>query len=133
MTSALKSEWDDHRSTSFNDWLDSMFARRKVRRLAVPADQGLRDRARRASTSPDDWQAAEKDMHVVEAALAADGIIVSCDRKARDRFSRMATDIRELQELVWANPDVMDPDETESWLRAGARPRKALMLGGGGQ
>jgi len=133
LTDPLREEWRLHRSTFFREWRDSMVARK--RKKVAPVTAALRDDLRlgvlRTAATEADRAGLAKDLHLLAAALATDGIIVSCDEACHDRLVRAAQRVSELRSIMWVNPDLMDPNEVESWLRAGARPRKALVLGGG--
>ncbi|MBM3499676.1 MAG: hypothetical protein FJX74_13535 [Armatimonadetes bacterium] len=133
LTEPLRAEWRLHRSTFFREWRDSMVARKSKK--VAPTDGKLRADlcagVLATALSEADREELAKDLHLLGAALATDGIIVSCDEAARKRFTHAASRVTQLRHIMWINPDLMDPDEIESWLRAGARPRKALLLGGG--
>ncbi|HEV2689742.1 MAG TPA: hypothetical protein VGV35_14365 [Bryobacteraceae bacterium] len=55
-----------------------------------------------------------KDLHLVEAALGAEDIVVSMDENARMLFA-----VRELREIMWVNP-VREPQRVLDWLEQGA-------------
>jgi hypothetical protein len=55
-----------------------------------------------------------KDLHLIEAALAAASIVVSVDDRARALFQ-----IRELGAITWVNP-VSDNERIQAWLEEGA-------------
>jgi len=67
------------------------------------------------------------DLHLVEAAIATDGIVVSRDDTARDLFRAASATLGRLRRIVWVNPaDEADPSE---WLAKGATAEEGRMLG----
>ena len=74
----------------------------------------------------------KKDIHLIEAALATDKIVVSLDDKTARRFFTQAAheieELRELKAIAWINPD--KPEETPiAWLKGGANPEPERLLG----
>ncbi len=105
-----------------------MVARKKVVLMgASPQDGSLRTRVSRAIATTQARNAATKDMHLVEAALATDGIVASLDENAHAAFHEATTAVRELATLVWVNPDSQHATTTR-WLEDGARPEPGLLL-----
>jgi len=68
-----------------------------------------------------------KDIHLVEAALACDHVIVSLDEDARRRFARASGQVEELRRVAWVNP-ARDAADVLDWLRAGARAERSRRL-----
>lgn len=71
--------------------------------------------------------AMQKDRHLLEAALAADEMILSLNEKDRRRFAKACDDISSIRTIVWSNPE-RDPDNRLDWLRQGASPEPRLRL-----
>jgi hypothetical protein len=74
----------------------------------------------------------KKDIHLIEAALATDKIVISLDDKTARRFFTQAAqqveELRELKTISWVNPD--KPEESPiSWLKSGANPEPERLLG----
>lgn len=69
-----------------------------------------------------------KDIHLIEAALSSDRVVISLDEKARSLFREAAAGIKILADVVWVNPDGAE-DHCLSWLKAGAWPDVNLQLG----
>lgn len=70
----------------------------------------------------------EKDLLLILAALETDGLIASCDSKARALFVLAAVQIYDIRNIVWVNPnDVMD--HCGEWLKSGARHAQERSLG----
>lgn len=121
----IREEWAVHQSRVADGWRRAMYARRKFVELAVREDLALRNRlvAQMADTRQE--EAMLKDYHLVEAALQADGIVVSLDDTARRLFQ-----IRELNTITWVNP-VSEHLRVQSWLEQGAPPVDEWRLGYG--
>ncbi|MCA6526244.1 MAG: hypothetical protein IM570_09755, partial [Pseudanabaena sp. M179S2SP2A07QC] len=106
LTDDIKEEWDKHQSNYARRWRSSMLAKRKVEyRADIAFDQKLRDRLDKVAESDKTREAMWKDCHLLEAAIATDKIIISLDEKARNPFDKAAQSIKELNEIMWVNPD----------------------------
>lgn len=131
---ATEDEWKRHRSRFASVWRYSMEARKKVARLGPCTDEVLRQRVERlARRNPIPGRLADvldKDLHLIEAAIAADSIIVSLDEAAKGAFSMAAGSIRELRALTWINPDDASGDVI-AWLAGDADADDAWLLGSG--
>jgi hypothetical protein len=128
MPPEISEEWKEHSSKFTQGWRKSMVAARKL--LAVPSvpNAALRRRINRFRFTPRQRRAVEKDAPLVEAALAADRIVISRDAEARALFSALAPDWPPLFNVVWLQPDA-NPGEALEWLRRGARPVRKWQLG----
>jgi hypothetical protein len=128
VTDALEVEWHAHASKYAVKWQASMATVRK-RRLLGRGFGGLKKRA--LAVAGDDAVRAiiEKDWHLVEGALEADKVIVSCDTQARHHFARAAATVADLRNLTWVDLGQCDADAVEKWLRADAAPWPEWMLG----
>ena len=103
MTTTIRQEWLRHRSNFSATWLTQMYGRRQVHRHYATPDEKLRTRVASA-VSDNRKQAAEKDAHLIEAALATDRLIASQDERARGIFREASRGVRELKPIVWVNP-----------------------------
>ena len=65
-----------------------------------------------------------KDVHLVEAALKTDHIVISRDEKARTLFQKASEEIGELKRIVWTNP-VREEEHVKDWLSKGAKLEKS--------
>ena len=127
MTSEISREWKKHASRYARTWQASMVARRKVNRPLVPAVSGFRAGLEANVSNATDRAAMLKDIHLLEAALATDNIVVSRDDSARGLFSKTARVVHAIRSTVWVNPaEEVDP---RLWLDNGAEPDQERMLG----
>lgn len=92
-----------------------MYGAKQVRKGDPPRDAGVREAIERLI---DDRvsDAAAKDLPLVEAALDADRVIVSLDRRAREAYKLLTADARQLRDMSWANPESAG---CVAWVRAG--------------
>lgn len=127
VTEEILDEWRRHRSGFARRWQVAMFARRKVASVGDVAQDNLRDAIRSAAASRGDRAAMLKDGHLIEAALAADGIVVSLDDAARALFRIASQEVRDLRGIAWVNPNEA-PQDTLEWLRQGAKLDRARHL-----
>lgn len=121
-------EWRRHRSRYARSWLVQMFSRRKVILAEDLKDDGFRDRLFRTTSSASIRAAIEKDAHLIEAAIQHDRIVLSRDEAMREILRGVAAEIREVAQILWANP-ALEADGALVWLEGGARVEAARRLG----
>ncbi len=116
MTVALAGEWDKHQSLFALRWRAEMRSQAKIVDIGVVENADVRSQV---TLSP----AVMKDLHLVEAALATDKLVVSLDDRARAELRVEAT-----RDVTWVNA-VADGGHAIYWLRAGANPVSHWKLG----
>ncbi len=127
-------EWRKHRNEAAfaHRWLVRMFGSKRVhiiRDEKVNIRQALRQRIEAIAATKDDHEREEivKDIHLVEAAVTTDNLVVSCERRARAFYAATSAVINELCVVVWirlGKPErtgkqivwMMSGDEITSWL-----------------
>jgi hypothetical protein len=127
LTRPIQEEWNKHQSGFARKWRASMMARKKIAILEISADRSLQKRI--AGAEPDAAIAAilEKDLLLVEAALATDHRIASLDDRVRNHLKDSVPILNELASICWVNPE--KPDERAvAWLEQGAPADKTRML-----
>jgi hypothetical protein len=107
-----------------------MTARRRFYPLDVPPNDQLRQALEELDVEEGVKLILREDVHLIEAALAVNHIILSRDVTARKHFHAAAYPIKELRAVVWADPCNPD-DECVAWLKSGARLEKKRRLGFG--
>jgi hypothetical protein len=102
MTEAIQDEWNHHMSRFTRKWFRSMVAKKKVHRCegtqlrcADEAYEGL---------SADEQDDLGKDLCLVEAACAGDGIIVTRDDVIRGIWVKCHARFGLPQPIRWINP-----------------------------
>jgi hypothetical protein len=129
-TPEIRQEWDDHQTPSARQWRRAMAARqRKVAHPEVIADQAMCEKMLQTADTDTERDAMGKDIHLICAALATDGVVVSLDDTARDLFARAAGTAGEISDIVWVNPEETPAADLGEWLQAGAEPREEWTLG----
>ncbi|HKV39172.1 MAG TPA: hypothetical protein VJX67_08160 [Blastocatellia bacterium] len=116
MTATLAGEWDKHQSLYAARWRADMRSRNKIVDLIALQNDDVR---RQVQIS----KAIEKDLHLIEAALATDKIVISLDDRAQAGLCVDAT-----KEVVWVNA-VAEGGHAIYWLRDGAPPKNEWKLG----
>lgn len=127
-TDAIRTEWHKHQSRFTRTWLVSMFARKKVCLIDAPIDEELRKKVEQAADDEQKRTAMLKDIHLIEAALQADQIVISMDETVRHYFRKTALTIGVIRQIVWVNP-CKDEETPLEWLKAGAVLEKERRLG----
>lgn len=135
MTPEIQKEWHKHQSKFALKWQRAMKAKKKLEYRREPETELVKKIRvllwdvfdKLAET---DKQRADifKDLHLIEAALDTDKIIISLDdNTARKFFALGAERFEEIKDIVWVNPD--KPEEAAiSWLENGAPAEAQRML-----
>lgn len=127
MTNQIAQEWRKHRSAYTRKWQTLMYARKLIDVLVVDEDTLLRASIENSAITAAQWRAVEKDMHLVEAAIATDKLVVSKDEQARTPLKVAASDVAALKRIIWVNPT--KPEETPvRWLEQGAKAERSRQL-----
>ncbi len=88
LSPTLEKEWDKHQSVYAKIWRSAMKSRRKLVSVGGVEKSGLRQKVLEAHAEATTKQeAAQKDFHLVEAAIDTDWIVVSLDKAVRDIFA----------------------------------------------
>jgi hypothetical protein len=121
-------EWKRHQRSFARRWLTRMVASRQVDFLDDVQDDRFRAKLLPCAPSPAKRRAMEKDAHLLEAALQADRIVISCDEKIRALFRDACGEVREIRQVSWANPEI-EVEGVADWVREGARAEAKRRLG----
>jgi hypothetical protein len=137
LTRALETEWNNHTSRFGQAWRGKMERRGKLIRIKSLEDSDLRAKIYMAdilleNLTENQRSQVKKDIHLIEAALATDKIVVSLDDNTARRFFTLAAqgveELSELKAIAWINPD--KPEESSiAWLKGGANPEPERLLG----
>ncbi|MBI3098365.1 MAG: hypothetical protein HYY93_09015 [Planctomycetes bacterium] len=103
-TKEIALQWEKHASRFSRKWMFSMYAKKKL-------DEDLQPREMIIDTSgfsAADSAAVEDDRHLLEAAAAADHIIITRDDRLQTVLGRHHSTKEILGAFVWINP-VRDP------------------------
>ncbi len=120
LTEDIFAEWKRHRSNFTFIWLRSMVARKKQIILKEVTNDDLRARIDALSLDEQTLDIIKKDLHLVEAALETDHIIISRDETARALFQEASEEIGGLKRIVWINP-THEEEHVKDWLSEGAK------------
>jgi hypothetical protein len=100
ITEPIKSEWDRHMSRFTRKWRLSMAARRKWNRDLEPAEITLNIGAFPKKAQEE----IEKDRHLLEAAVAADRVILTLDDSLRSALNQTQEGSKFFKSIKWLNP-----------------------------
>ncbi|MBF0495344.1 MAG: hypothetical protein HQK58_02025 [Deltaproteobacteria bacterium] len=103
-TGEVTEEWEKHQSTFARAWKGKM--KDKEKRLSrnpvrLPRLTAFIEKSSCEETKRD---AMLKDVRLIEAAMAADKIIIPFDNKARDLFKELARKFKSIRAITWINP-----------------------------
>jgi hypothetical protein len=109
-----------------------MMKRRQICWIDAPANDELRHNIEgyAITISEKRRKAMLKDTHLIEAAILADRIVISADKKIRRYFGEVAHKIQPLALIVWANPCISE-EMVIDWLQQGAPLEPERLLGYG--
>ena len=126
----ILAEWDEHGSNYFRKWRTWMKSRGKLMYIGQCRDKNLRDYIRNSLSRGIVWEAVEKDVPYIEAALSplANKVVISRDPSARDRFCEVCGAIKIIRKIIWLNPEIAG-EEIITWLRKGAKYEVHRTLG----
>jgi hypothetical protein len=100
VTPALREEWKKHGSRYFWKWWSAMAARRKV----VKSEGGGVGPPDLAGLCVRDQAILTKDLCLVEAAYAGDGVVITRDDELRKVWESWRSRFRPSRDIVWLNP-----------------------------
>ena len=100
LTEAIRDEWKRHMSRFSRKWQLSMTARKKILHDEDPAEVNVDT----AGLLDADRDTIEKDLCLVNAALAADRIIVTRDDTLKQALAKTREGARLLRTIKWLNP-----------------------------
>lgn len=127
-TETISAEWHKHQSGFTRKWFASMVARKKVCWVKAAADEVLRDKVTVAAKTEKKCAAMLKDIHLIEAALQVDKIVISMDETVHNCFCEIAQTVGMLKLIVWVNP-CKDAEKPIVWLQNGAAADKERQIG----
>jgi hypothetical protein len=107
-----------------------MFARRLVYNLSISVNEELRLKIECLTINDKKRAAILKDIHLIEAALLANKIIISIDGTAKGYFQEVMQEIVVLKHIAWINPCIGE-EEFINWLDNGAELEEKRLLGYG--
>jgi hypothetical protein len=128
LTKEIQIEWNKHQSRATLRWRHTMVAQKRVCIIQTSADQELRQYTEQCAPSENKRNAMLKDIHLVEAALLADNIVVSMDEVVRSCFHDLSQQAHQLKQLTWVNP-CQEHEHALTWLRDGAEQARERCLG----
>ena len=102
LTDEISDEWRNHSSSFFRKWRLSMHAKKKFDRVITPDSLGTK--LEKLDVSEKAIAAMLKDVHLIDAALCADCIVISMDEKAHNLFINASDRIKKIKRVRWLNP-----------------------------
>ncbi|MBI4026476.1 MAG: hypothetical protein HY360_15935 [Verrucomicrobia bacterium] len=100
MTDAIQAEWNKHLSRFSRKWRRSMAAHQKPSERIKPTQVKVNT----AGLSDANRTTIEKDLCLVEAAIAADRVIVTRDDAIQQALAKTREGKRLLETITWLNP-----------------------------
>jgi hypothetical protein len=130
ITKEISREWRKHQSPFAQEWLKTMFQRKRLHSLKpsqVENIDGLMDFIDTLEFQKE-REDAYKDIHLIEAAIASDKRIISSDEKTARKFFSAATEtVPIIGDILWANP-VKPEESVADWIAQGTplEPERTL-------
>jgi hypothetical protein len=126
MTKEIAAEWKRHKSRFATSWRASMTARKRVVWLEDSALPSLRKRASKFNEGRC-RAVIEKDLHLIEAAIASDRTVLSRDGRAGACFRVFAENESSIRDVAWVCP-VQNEAHLHGWLKEGRPSLTSLRL-----
>ena len=127
VTAEISKEWDKHASQFARRWWVSMEMRNRVCPIDPLQDEKLCTNILSTARSAKQIKTMKKDFRLLNAALATDHTIISCERIIRKLFARASKEVSEIRDIIWVNPDRTE-EEPILWLQSGAPPESHRRL-----
>lgn len=129
MTPEIKEEWDKHQSSFAPKWRVTMVSRKKLVYCPdIQMNNKLWETIEMIAGSDKEREQLVKDLRLIEAVIATDKTVISLDGTVRKLFDEAATQVTELRNIVWVNPDKTEEKPIE-WLENGAKSDSDRWLG----
>ena len=100
----LNTEWYTHASKFARDWKTAMAQRGKLERVEDVEDVEVRRKLPGAELTDEEQAALDKDLHLLEAALRADRVVVSLDARMKRIANKASKVARKLRGLRFVDP-----------------------------
>jgi hypothetical protein len=124
----IHSKADEARSRFLVGWMGAMARKGKLLRPLVVQNTALRKKINHLGLPEQDRLAISEDVHLIEAALASDHVVISRDDAVYKLLRGITGSCPEIRKVVWCNPVALGYEALE-WLRNRAAPVKAWQLG----
>jgi hypothetical protein len=124
----IETKSDEVRIRFLKNWMAAMQRRGKLLKQPIAPDGALRSKINHLGLPEGDRQKIMEDVHLVEAALSSDLVVVSRDDEAEGLLQGITHACPEIRKVVWCNPVTLG-DEALDWLKRGARSVKVWQLG----
>lgn len=118
MSNKIFEEWKKHQSRFALQWRANLIASKRWIKVDDVEIEAIRECLELKAPSQKAKNEILKDLHLVEAAIQTDKLIVSCDNKMRVLLSKLTNDSKELNDIVWVNP-VNDNENAVEWVKQG--------------
>jgi hypothetical protein len=127
LNAKLRKQWDEHKSLFAEKWYAAMERRTKILDLDIEHQGALSVAWSDRGLTAKQAEAAQRDLHLVEAAMLADAIVVSLDKRASEFLKKALCCEKRFAKLCWINPEA-EPDAVFEWLNQGAKAEKRWRL-----
>lgn len=117
----INNEYENTMLSRFGSkWLAKMINIGRTSDFGDVRDEGFRTRLLASSASQDTRDIMEKDVHLVEASISGDEIVLSVETRCRREFWSAAATIVELESIMWVSPCISNEDGI-LWIEHGAQ------------
>lgn len=128
MTKTISNEWNSHQSRFARLWRKSMYARRKVVDFDSIDENIAIEYLTKATNNQNEIDNMQKDIHLLQAAMGTDQMIISLDETVRKLFAEASEQVGEIRFIIWVNPEKSETEQPITWLKTGASPETHRQL-----
>jgi len=128
LTERISDEWKHHYSNFSKKWHRYMNGKGGIENISVTSDieENFKEYFKNYPKERDE-RIVFKDIHLIEAALKADKIILSRDSEAKNVFNKYAERFPILKRIRWVDPT--KEEDIKKWIKEGAPIKKKKGLG----
>ncbi|MGX4585518.1 hypothetical protein [Paenibacillus chitinolyticus] len=127
MTPKISEEWNKHQSKFSLQLRTHLIARKRWVYVKDEENLEVREVIQRMAASEKVKKEVDKDIHLVEAAIKADNIVVSNDDKMRRMLGDLSIYSTELRNICWINP-INEAEDSIGWLKDGCKKENSRKL-----
>ena len=117
ITPEISKEWNRRASPFARRWWVSMERRNRMCDIDPPQDDKMCGKILRTARSNRQKEKMEKDFRLLNAALATDQTIISCEKEIRKLYARAAQQVSEIRDIIWVNPERTVEEQPIVWLK----------------
>lgn len=115
MNQEIYREWNKHESKFAKIWRVHMISKKRMVLIKDIENKEIRNFVECNIKNELVKKSIIKDLHLVEAALSTDEIVISCDDRMRNHLKTMCNECKSVKRLMWGSP-IKISDDLKGWI-----------------